>query len=126
VLLSILQLLTDVKEKVKNVAIETFVVYASLSKKKDLENYVSRMVDQYTFGILMNRLEAGLAPYIDDDGALVMPYINNYEASSLLINESSLMLPNLSRRDSSTHSASQHKPQTSYPGRSNGISQASP
>jgi hypothetical protein len=107
VLLSVLQLLTDTKEKVKNVAIETFVVYSSLFVvKADLETYVSQMVDEYTYDILTNRLEAGMVPYIDNEGALVMPYIDNYEASSIMINDSSMVLPNLSRRDSSTHSAS--------------------
>ena len=82
------------------------MVYASLSKDPELDTKVAQMVDVYTFDILMNRLEAGMAPLIDDEGALVMPYIDNYEASSILVNESSMLLPNLSRRDSNTHSAS--------------------
>lgn len=105
VLREVLRLLTDQKDKVKNVAIETFVVFTHLRGFHHLKAQLQQIVDQYTFGILLNRLEANLVPFIDQEGSLVMPYIDNYESSSVYINESSLVLPNLSRRDSSAHSA---------------------
>lgn len=72
---AILKLLRDTKERIKLLAVETLVAYASIGNKFSIKEVVYQVVDKATYDIITERLEEELVPFINDDGALEVPYL---------------------------------------------------
>lgn len=53
----ILKLLEDTKDRVRMIAIETLVTYASIGNKLSIREIVFQLVDKYTYDIITHRLE---------------------------------------------------------------------
>ena len=99
---SILLLLRDPKERIKLLAIETLIAYASIGNKFSVKEIVYQLVDKSTYEVLSERMELDFLPFINADGALEIPYLDQAEGESQNTNNTSAMmvLPALSRRDS--------------------------
>lgn len=57
-------------------------------------------MDKETYDLLTERMEQEMVPFINQEGALEIPYLENMEIVGQSNNASAMMLPNLSRKES--------------------------
>jgi len=55
------------------------ISYASIGNKFSVKEIVYQLVDKETYEIITERLELEMVPFINDDGALEIPYLENVE-----------------------------------------------
>lgn len=82
----ILNLLEDQKERVRHVALEALATYYSVGNKFSIKEIVNQLVDKTTYDVITDRFQIGLFPYLDDEGVLCLPYLDQIE---MMINMSS-------------------------------------
>jgi len=94
-----LLLLTDQKERIKLQALEALVAYASICS--EVKEVVFSLVDGNTFQVIAERLDQGQPPFINEEGALEIPYLDQVELTvDPGVNSAAMGLPRLSRKES--------------------------
>jgi len=84
---------------VRLIAIEALACYSSIGNKFSIKEIIYQLVDKYTYDHITARLEQENLPFLDEEGVLCFPYLDQLELNAVPTGNTSAM-PTLSRRDS--------------------------
>eukprot|EP00347_Sterkiella_histriomuscorum_P009023 403342823 len=106
---SFVLLLNDQKDKVRLMAKEALATYASIGNKFSFKEIIFQICDPTQKQEILDRLDQENIPFINDDGALELPYLEIIDnqireqttiQNSAAVGQTQFALPTLSRRES--------------------------
>lgn len=97
-------MLKDQKERIKLLSLEALVAYASIGNKFSVKEIVYQLVEQSTYEAIAERMDMELVPFLNPEGALEIPYLDQLEIVAPSNNNSAMIGNVQSRRDSTSYS----------------------
>jgi hypothetical protein len=79
---------------------EALAAYTSIGNKFSVKEIVYQLVDKNVYDLITERIDQEMVPFINQDGALEIPYLDHIDTVGQSNNASAIMLPNVSRRES--------------------------
>ena len=56
-------------------ALETLTAYASIGNKFSIREIIYQLLDKETYEVILERFEQDMVPFINQEGALEVPYL---------------------------------------------------
>lgn len=84
ILKALINMLDDLKERIKITALEAIVAYVSIGNKLSAKEIINQISEKQLTQIVNDRLEASteLNPYLNANGALELPYLEQIELTA--------------------------------------------
>ena len=60
-------------------SIEALIAYSSIGNKFSVKEIVYQLVDKPTYDVITERLDIDMFPFINEEGALEIPYLEQME-----------------------------------------------
>jgi hypothetical protein len=81
---ALLQMLDDSKDRIRFTALEAIVAFVSIGNKLSAKEIINQLADKQISELISERLEASadMAPYLNENGALEMPYLEHIELAA--------------------------------------------
>ena len=80
----LLQMLDDPKERIRFTALEAIVAFVSIGNKLSAQEIIYQLGDNSISELIKERLKAPaeMSPYLNENGALELPYLENVEIAN--------------------------------------------
>lgn len=84
VLEALLKMLDDNKERIRFTALEAIVAFVSIGNKLSAKEIIYQLADKQINELIAERLEASadMNPYLNENGALELPYLEHIELAA--------------------------------------------